>query len=236
MALAMQGEDLSGTWGARAHALGVRVKHWAAEAAKPGSAGSLVLAACLGIAAFAAALASGPISSREAEAASPPPRPDLPLTDVSIAPHKMAPAGLLAPIGAAPPPAIDLALNFEVEYFWPTTPQTVAESVAIRDGPAPWAKTLRMARPGDRLRINGRVLDAPEGPWLRVRLPTGQDGYFAARTLDASVYRRRRAAQTTTADADPAGDALAEASGAPLMPTPPPDEGPDPDLSAPPSF
>jgi len=231
----MDGEGF--TWAATARTFGARVQRWGAEAARPGSAGSLVLAACLGVAAFAAALASGPISSREAEAASPPPRPDLPLTDVSIRPALPTTATApLAPIGAPPPPAIDLALNFEVEYFWPATPQTVAEAVAIRDGPAPRARVLRAARPGERLRINGRVVDAPDGPWWRVRLASGQDGYFAARTVDAGVYRRRRAAETPAGEAAPAPNTMADARGAPLMPTPPPDEDPDPDLSGPPSF
>lgn len=232
----MNVEASSGSFAASVRRLGASLRQWSVEAATPGSAGSLVLAACLGVAAFAMALASAPILPHEAEAASPPVRPDLPLTDVSLRPPGFAVAPTsLAPIGAPPPPAIDLALNFEVAYFWPATPQTVTEPVAIREGPAPRAKVLRAARPGERLRINGRVVDAPSGPWLRVRLASGQDGYFAARTVDASSYRRRRAADPATVDAPPA-QTLADVAGAPLMPTPPPDEGPDPDVSGPPSF
>jgi hypothetical protein len=225
-----------GSFAALARRCGAAVQRWGVDVARPGSAASLVFAACLGVIAFAAALATGPIAPREAEASAPV-RPDLPLTDVSVRERlpTMTASRELAPIGAPPPPAIDFALNFEVAYFWPLRPQTVSEPVAIRDGPASSAKVLRHARPGERLRINGRVEDAPDGPWLRVRLADGSDGYFTGRTVDASSWRRKRPPETAP-QAAPGSDAFADVAGAPLMPTPPPDEGPDLDLSGPPSF
>lgn len=235
MNLVMMVEALPGSFAATVRRCAVAARRWGAEAARPGSAAGLVLAACLGVVAFATALATVPIAPREAEASAPV-RPDLPLTDVSV--RERLPSAMvsreLAPIGAPPPPAVDFALNFEVAYFWPARPQTVSEPVAIRDGPAPSAKMLRQARPGERLRINGRVADAPDGPWLRVRLADGRDGYFAARTIDASAWRRKRT--PAAPETAPGVEAFADGVGAPLMPTPPPDEGPDPDLMGPPSF
>jgi hypothetical protein len=213
------------------------VQRWAVSAATPGSAGSLVFAAVLGAAAFAAALAAAPLGPPAAKAAAPAAiRPHLPLTDVSTAqPAADDPAALelLPATGAPPPPAIDTALDFEVVFYWPATPQTVSEPTAIREGPAPWARVVRSARPGERLRINGRVDAAPQGPWYRVRLADGRDGYFAAHTVDSASFRRRREPTQVAEAMAPVGDAV----GAPLMPTPPPEDGgPEMDVIGPPAF
>ncbi len=212
-----------------------RLRVWARHAANFGSAGSMVLGAMLGVAAFAFALASPPPPAPENTPATAR-APDIRgrLTDISAtaapAPAMVAP-GALAPIGVPPPPAVETALDYDVVFFWPARPQTVAEPVAIRDGPAPYAHMIRSARPGERLRINGRVEDAPNGPWLRVRLADGQDGYFAARTVDVGVFRQHRAAEAT--QVVDAGAVPAETAGAPLMSSP--DEYSDPEIG-PPSF
>lgn len=212
-----------------------RLRAWARHAATFGSAGSMVLGAVLGAAAFVFALASpsAPVSaSTPATVRAPEIRGRL--TDISApvtpAPAMVAP-DMLAPIGAPPPAAIETALDYDVVFFWPARPQTVAEPVAIRDGPASYARVLRSARPGERLRINGRVEDAPNGPWLRVRLADGQDGYFAARTVDVGAFRQRRA--TEAAQVAEAGAVSVEAAGAPLMSSP--DDYSDPEIG-PPSF
>ena len=215
--------------GALARRVGGQFKVWVRHAATFGSAGSMVLAALMGMAAFALALASTPLSAPEA----PPVAPAVsqpPLTSISV--PRAPPAGEpeLAPIGTAPGPAVETVLDYDVTFYWPATPQTVAEPVAIRDGPAPYARVIRSARPGERLRINGRAEDAPRGPWLRVRLEDGRDGYFAAHTVDVGAFRRKRAAEIATPD--PAAEA-AVADGAPLtLNVPPP---PDADFG-PPTF
>lgn len=217
-----------------------RLRVWARHAATFGSAGSMVLAAMLGAAAFAFALAapSPPVSATSPAAVR---APELRgrLIDISTpvsgalgsaAPANVGP-GALTPIGAPPAAAIETALDYDVVFFWPARPQTVSEPVAIRQGPASYALLIRSARPGERLRINGRVEDAPNGPWLRVRLADGQDGYLAARTIDVGAFRHRRAVEATqVAETDVTG----EAAGAPLAPLQP-DEYGDPDVG-PPSF
>lgn len=206
---------------------------WARQAATFGSAGSMVLAACVGAVAFVIALSSTPM-----QAATPAPTairaPSAPavrgpLTDIS-APSDIE---LLAPVGTPPGAAVETALDYDVVFFWPATPQTVAEPVAIRAGPAARAHVIRSARPGERLRINGRVASAPNGPWLRVRLETGQDGYFAARTMDVGAFRRQRAADPANAALAPdAGDGVV--IGAPLT-VAAPEIKPDAD-TGPPAF
>jgi hypothetical protein len=231
----MDAEAHPGPISAIARGFAARAKAWGRAVATPGSPGSFLFAAVVGVFAFTAAVASGPIAPREAEAA-PAIRRDLPLTDVAVRPAPLTPAqpGDLAPIGAPPPPAIDTALDYAVAYYWPLRPQTVTAPAAIREGPAPWAKVLRQARPGERLRINGRTIDAPGGPWLRIRLSDGRDGYVAGRTIDADAWRRQRAASVQTA-AVADGPVAADAVGAPLAAAGP-DEGPDPDVVDPPSF
>jgi hypothetical protein len=196
-----------------------------------GSPGSMVLAAAIGAGAFLAAALAGPMDS-PAEAAPPridPPAaglteaarpPDVPVADVSVAGVSVpgvaadAAAEAPAPVGAAPGAAVESVLDQDVVFFWPATPQTVEQPVAIRTGPSGTAPLIRNARPGERLRINGKAPDALGGPWHRVRLADGRDGYFAARTVDVAAWRRRRAAE---ADAAFAGGTDPAARGAPLI-------------------
>lgn len=204
-----------------ARRLGAQLKLWARQAATFGSAGSMLLAAVAGVIAFAFALASIPVETLQAAppvapAATPAPASHAPLTNIS------APGELPAPIGTAPGPAVETALDYDVVFYWPARPQTVVEPVAIRDGPAPYAHVIRSARPGERLRINGRAEDAPNGPWLRVRLEDGRDGYFAAKTVDVGVFRRKRAVETATPDAN-AGEAAETGAPITLNVPPPPD-------------
>lgn len=198
-------------------ALWARAKPAIGAAFAFGSPGNMVFAALLGAGAFLLAALAGPMDA-PAEASPPAsPAPAAGLTEAALAlpglvqVDPMAPA----PVGTAPTAAIDNVLDYAVVYFWPATPQTVAEPAAIRDGPSGGSKLIRAARPGERLRINGKVEDAPGGPWLRVRLADGKDGYFAARTVDVGVFRRRRAIETEAAAMadDPAFDAV----GAPLI-------------------
>lgn len=187
-----------------------RGSSWAKAAATFGSAGSLAFAAVLGAAAFLAALSIAPPPPAQA---TPAPKSSAPLTDVSVRP------GSLAPVGTPPPPAVQTVLDYEVTYFWPERPQTVAEPTAIRQGPAARTALIRTARPGERLRINGKVVDAPQGPWLRVRLAEGGDGYIQARTVDVAAFRQRRAAEVAATTGE--GADVAAASGAPLIPPSP---------------
>jgi hypothetical protein len=142
----------------------------------------------------------------------------------------MTPVSAPLPLGAPPAAPVQLALDYDVTFFWPKTPQTVAEAVAIREGPADYAKVIRSARPGERLRINGKVEDAPDGPWLRVRLEDGRDGYFAADTLEIGQFRRRRAEERVL-EAETAPEAAPAAAGAPLIVA-----GPDGPEAGSPSF
>jgi len=196
-------------------------------ASRFGSSGNLALAACLGVFAFAWTLMAGPLATvAPAVATAPAARP--------TASAPAAPAGAQdtpasfeapAPVGQAPGAIVETALDYDVAFYWPQTPQTVTEPVAIRSGPATWAQLLRSARPGERLRINGRVEDAPGGPWYRVRLADGRDGYLAARTTDVGSWRRKRAAEARAA-AETAATAVAGAPlavpGAPTAPDAPP--------------
>jgi hypothetical protein len=199
-------------------ALWARVRPALAAIAAFGSPGNMAFAALLGAGAFIAAAIAAPIEA-PAEAAPPPPRSSQPLTDVSVTPGALPldPAGALQPVGVAPAAAIESVLDYAVVFFWPATPQTVADPVAIREGPADYARVIRAARPGERLRINGKVAAAPGGPWLRVRLADGRDGYFAARTVDVGAFRRRRAAEVETAAAGMADPAIVDGLGAPLI-------------------
>jgi len=176
-----------------------------ARAGNFGSPASMTAAAVLGVALYAAALASWP-ATNTAMAAHAPVTVETVLTPIS------APA----PTGAPPAAPVQIALDYDVTFFWPKTPQTVAEAVAIREGPADYAKIIRPARPGERLRINGLVEDAPDGPWRRVRLEDGRDGYFAAETLEIDLFRRRRAEQRAR-ELDQAPPAPPAAVGAPLI-------------------
>lgn len=152
----------------------------AARAVRFGSPASMMAAALMGVALCAVALATWPASS-SAVASSAPVTLETPMIPVSAT----------TPVVAVPPPPVQIALDYDVAFFWPLTPQTVAQPVAIREGPADYAEVIRAARPGERLRINGRVEEAPGGPWLRVRMEDGRDGYFAARTIDVGAYRPR---------------------------------------------
>lgn len=190
-----------------------------------GSAGNMAFAAALGAGAFVVALASGPMETpavaasvtpvQSAAATAPARAADAPVVRGPVA--EAAPAAP-APTGTAPAPAIENVLDYAVAFYWPARPQTVAEPVALREAPAGYARVIRAARPGERLRINGRVADAPGGPWLRVRLADGRDGYFAARTLDVGAFRSRRAAAATTGTG---ADVAAAESGAPFVVLPP---------------
>ncbi|KAF0178771.1 MAG: hypothetical protein FD160_2211 [Caulobacteraceae bacterium] len=193
-----------------------------APAARFGSPANMSVGAVAGVAAFAGALLSWPAASAPASVAR---------ADFGPAVVDMTPISAPAPVGAPPPPPLQLALDYDVAFFWPKTPQTVAEPVAIREGPAGYAKTIRSARPGERLRINGRVDDAPDGPWLRVRLEDGRDGYFAARTIDVGSYRRPPAAAPAADDAAPLEGEPGVTAGAPLIVA-----GPTSEPDGPPSF
>ena len=171
-----------------------------------GSPASMALSAGVGFVTLAGALASWPVSEAPASVARTAQAP------VSVA---MTPA--IAPVGAPPPPPVQIALDYDVVFYWPKTPQTVAEPVAIRTGPAGYAKVLRSARPGERLRINGRVDDAPGGPWLRVRLEDGSDGYFAANTMDVGAFRRRRVEAPAVELDVVAPEVTPDQTGAPLL-------------------
>jgi hypothetical protein len=170
-----------------------------------GTPASMTAAAVVGVALCAAALSTWPASNTAMAAHAP--------VAVEAA---MTPISAPAPMGAPPAAPVQLALDYDVTFFWPKTPQTVAEAVAIREGPADYAKVIRAARPGERLRINGKVEDAPDGPWLRVRLEDGRDGYFAADTLEIGQFRYRRAQQRAL-EADQAPEAPPTVVGAPLI-------------------
>jgi hypothetical protein len=188
--------------------------------ARFGSPASMTLGAALGVMACAGALASWPADGATAA-----------IRAVS-APIALTPVSAPQAVGAPPPPPLQLALDYEVAFFWPKTPQTVSEPVAIREGPSEDARAIRSARPGERLRINGRVDDAPDGPWLRVRLDSGRDGYFAARTIDVGAYRRPPpAAPVVDPATSPDGVAPDGAAGAPLFVA-----GPAVEPDGPPSF
>lgn len=190
-----------------------------ARAASFGTPASLTAAAVAGVALCAAALATWPETNAAMAAHTPAPV----ATD-------MTPISAPAPMGAPPAAPVQLALDYDVRFFWPTTPQTVAEPVAIREGPADYAKVIRPAKPGERLRINGRVDEAPNGPWFRVRLEDGRDGYFAAETLEIGQFRRRRAEERSR-ESDEGPEAPPAAVGAPLIVA-----GPSSDPDGPPSF
>lgn len=163
-----------------------------------GSPASMTAAALVGVALCAVALATWPATPAAMAAHAP-----------VVVQTEMTPVSAPVPMGAPPAAAVQLALDYDVTFYWPKTPQTVAEAVAIREGPADYAKVIRAARPGERLRINGKVEDAPDGPWLRVRLEDGRDGYFAAKTLEVGQYRRPR-------PADPSLEAVAASESTPL--------------------
>lgn len=186
-----------------------------------GTAANMAFAAALGAVAFVVALAAGPMET-PAVAASPAPveaatAAPLPAR-AAPGPASVAASTPPAPTGAAPAPAIENVLDYAVAFYWPERPQTVAEPVALREAPAGYARIIRAARPGERLRINGRVADAPGGPWLRVRLADGRDGYFAAKTMDVGAFRSRRAAPTPS---ETGADVAAAESGAPFVVLPP---------------
>jgi len=184
-----------------------------------GSPASMTAAALVGVALCAAALATWPTTNTAMAAHAP-----------AAVEAAMTPISAPTPTGAPPSAPVQLALDYDVTFFWPKTPQTVAEAVAIREGPADYAKVIRAARPGERLRINGRVEDAPDGPWLRVRLEDGRDGYFAAQTLEVGQFRRRRAEERVL-EAETAPEAGPVSVGAPLIVA-----GPDGPEAGSPSF
>jgi hypothetical protein len=178
----------------------------AVHAARFGSPASMIGASALGVALCALALVAWP-EARQAVAA---------VTTVRAAQAADEAGGAPAPMVAIPPPPVQTALDYDVAFYWPKAPQTVAEAVAIREGPASFTRSIRAAKPGERLRINGVVEDAPDGPWYRVRLEDGRDGYLAARTLEIAAYRSRRAAERA-AEAAAAPEAPPPAVGAPLV-------------------
>ncbi|MDX2234793.1 MAG: SH3 domain-containing protein [Hyphomonadaceae bacterium] len=204
---------------AAAQAIGAQVWSRAAPVARAaatfGSAANMAAAAVLGAGVFALALLASPVdrgvAGPTAEAA--PGRAPAPA--MRAAAPALASAQPVTAEGAAPGAAVETVLDYTVAFYWPDTPQTVAEPAAVRDGPTDFARVIHTARPGERLRINGRVDDAPGGPWLRVRLADGADGYFAARTVDVGAFRRRRAEEARMAAAAP-DEALAAERGAPL--------------------
>jgi hypothetical protein len=173
-------------------------------ASRFGSPASMIAACGVGVVACAAALATWPAAST-AVALSP-----------SVKPVQSVAAYAPAPMGALPPPPVQTALDYDVAYFWPKAPQTVADPVAIRVGPADYAALIRAARPGERLRINGVVEEAPGGPWMRVRMEDGRDGYFAAETMEIGAFRRRRSAERAV-EAASSPEATSTSAGAPLV-------------------
>lgn len=195
-------------------------KRHVVEASRFGSTASMIGASALGAVVCTIALVSWPAAA-PASAVAHTPKASVEETLASYAPE---------PMGAAPARLVETALDYDVAYFWPKTPQTVATPVAIRTGPADYAELIRAAKPGERLRINGVAADAPGGPWLRVRLEDGRDGYFAAETIEVGAYRRRRAAEPT-AEPVPAPEAGPTATGAPLVVA-----GPSESEIGPPSF
>jgi hypothetical protein len=112
--------------------------------------------------------------------------------------------------------AEDLLLTYDVEYFWPDQPQTVAVSTRVRSRPENGAKILTLATPGQRLRINGRIRVGATD-WYRVRLPDARDGYFAGEehVMALADYRRRATARREMVAAQPQSvDAVAGETGA----------------------
>lgn len=110
------------------------------------------------------------------------------------------PAAAQSPPQIAPPqtpidtdaraPAIDVA------FYTPQAPLTVTEATRLRSAPSADSRALGTLLPGVRLRVNGRVDDAPDGPWLRHRLNSGGVGYVAENmTSDLGVWQRRRNAE-----------------------------------------
>jgi hypothetical protein len=216
-AVARLGTSLRALWAQAAP----QVRALTVSATSFGSAPNMAAASLLGALAFLVTLVAAP--PEPAAAASQPtrsiqaPAPSGPLQDVSISVPAVTGDMAPAPMGAPPPPAVQTVLDYDVVFYWPATPQTVTDAVAIREGPAGYARVLRQARPGERLRINGKVEGAPGGPWYRVRLAEGGDGYFAARTVDVAGYRRARKAQTVEVAATGDGPAVIDPFGAPLM-------------------
>ncbi len=206
---------------ARARRAWAQLRAVAAPAAQFGSPASMTMGAALGVVVFGGALAGWSAGSAPASAAR---------MVAEQAAITMTQISAPAPVGAPPPPPVQLALDYDVVFFWPKSPQTVAEAVAIREGPAEYAKAIRSARPGERLRINGRVEAAPDGPWMRVRLEDGRDGYFAGETIEVAAFRRRRA-EEPAAEAAPALEDPQVHTGAPLIVA-----GPASEPDGPPSF
>jgi len=180
-------------------------KRHVVEASRFGSPASMIGASALGAIACTVALASWPAASPVAVAHAP--EASVEETLAAYAPE---------PVGSAPARLVQTALDYDVAYFWPKSPQTVATPVAIRTGPADYAELIRAARPGERLRINGVAADAPGGPWLRVRMEDGRDGYFAAETIEIGAFRRSRA-QERAVEAAAVAEAAPASTGAPLV-------------------
>lgn len=181
-------------------------KRHVVEASRFGSPASMIGASALGVVACTIALVSWPAAAPAAAVAHTP-EASVEETLAAYAPE---------PMGAAPARLVETALDYDVAYFWPKTPQTVGTPVAIRTGPADYAELIRAAKPGERLRINGVAADAPGGPWLRVRMEDGRDGYFAAETMEVGAYRRRRAAEPAVETVS-APDLGPISTGAPLV-------------------
>lgn len=151
-----------------------------------------------------------------AEEAAPPPPAD-------VAPKETPAAATVAPTAAATrqPAALDL----DVRYYWPKTPQTVERPTKIVTAPGK-GDVIEVAQPGERLRINGRT-SFRGAEWIRVRTPEGKDGFFNERTIDVSTYRRRRAeAARAVRLVDPSLDYAAAPFAGSTPPPAPPSQAP----------
>lgn len=154
-----------------------------------GVSAALVAAASLALAAVA--LASG-VKPSNAPAAPSAPSPAVKI-DAPAAPQT---AAVQSPAEA---------MGYREVVFLAPRPMTVSETVRLRDRPseAKDARVLGSVEPGDRIRITRVVGGAPEGPWLRLRLANGRDGYILAEHAADLVEWRdsRRAARSLELDA-----------------------------------
>jgi hypothetical protein len=186
----------------------------------------LLAAVALGGIAFVASLFGDGVPPQDADDTKAPVRAD--------AARAGEPAGLDSDL-AQPSlsPDAQLLLNYRVAFFAPQAPLTVMEPTRLRSLPSQDSRALSTLQPGVKLRINGRVDDAPGGPWLRHKLTNGSVGFVAEDlTGDLRNWRAARAAaakakataaqdEASPPDAPPVTDQSApppEATGAPLTP------------------
>lgn len=220
---------------ARVEAIVATARRWIAD----GASGNYAAAALIGFAAFGLAILGQEGNSASASAARP--------QETRVAPAPSKAAALARPEAVErttlvvagrqepSPKASDLMLTYDVDYYWPDEPQTVATPTRIRTRPEKGASVLTIAAPGERLRINGRI-QVGSTDWYRVRLPDARDGYFAADDVVVALadYRRRRAAtvraqmvDASSVDASAAAPAFGPSAGAPLgasLSAPPPSD------------